>query len=210
MSENQPDAHEGQSEDYEEESESQEELDRVPNIDNGEPLVDFLEVCPQWFLRRCIHFLISARSPRATERGTMLCEAASAVPAGLRLQVVEGYRPLVSQRAMNRHMFEQFRRDNPDWSDTQVQERADRFSAPPDAISRRRTSRRRSDLEIIDENGARLDLSSPYEILDSRQAAPNAPGLSQTARRDRAMLRRVLEPDWLDQLCRRVVALELR
>src|SRR4028118_2373001 len=121
MSENHP-------EDYEEQSESQEELDRVPNVDNGEPLVDFVELCPQLIFAP-VHPLFDFPRVHLVRQSVahMLCEAACALPNGLRLQVVEGYRPIVSQRAMNRYMFDKFRRENPDWSDAQVQERANRF-----------------------------------------------------------------------------------
>jgi D-alanyl-D-alanine dipeptidase len=92
MSENQPEA-------YEEQSESQEELDRVPNVDNGEPLVDFLDACPQLVFAP-VHPLFDFPRVHLVRQSVaqMLCEAASALPTGLRLQVVEGYRPLVSQR----------------------------------------------------------------------------------------------------------------
>ncbi len=199
MIDNHPDAHAEQSEDYEEQSESQEELDGVPNVDNGEPLVDFLQVCPQLVFAP-VHPLFDFPRVHMVRQSVarMLCEAASALPTGLRLQVVEGYRPIVSQRAMNRYMFEKIRGENPEWSEAQVQERANRFSAPPDAISPPpHITGGAVDLEIIDESGARLDFSSPYDILDSRQAAPDAPGLSSTARENRALLRRVLEPTGL-------------
>jgi D-alanyl-D-alanine dipeptidase len=71
-------------------------------------------------------------------------------------------------------------------------------SAPPGAVSPPpHLTGGAVDLEIVDESGARLDFSSPYDILDARQAAPNAAGLSSTARENRALLRRVVEPTGL-------------
>jgi D-alanyl-D-alanine dipeptidase len=95
-------------------------------------------------------------------------------------------------------MVQQVRSENPGWSEEEVQQRANRFSAPPDAVSPPpHITGGAIDVEIVDESGQRLDFTSPFELTDPRQAAPDAPGLSQTARENRALLRRVLEPTGL-------------
>jgi len=179
--------------------ESQEELDRVPIRDNGEPLVDFLQVCPELVFSP-VHPVFEFPRVHLVRQSVaeMLCQAARALPKGLRLQIVEGYRPMSVQWAMFKYWLERGRREHPDWSDQEVKRMAMRFSAPPDAPSPPpHLTGGAVDLEIIDESGQRLDFTSPYELTDPRQAAPLAAGLSDTAQRDRALLRSVLEPTGL-------------
>lgn len=179
--------------------ESQEELDRVPIRDNGEPLVDFLAVCPQLRFAPQHPVFEFPRVHLVRQRvAEMLCQAAHALPNGLHLRIVEGYRPLAVQRAMYRHALAQARQQHPDWSELQIEIEAGRYSAPPDAITPPpHITGGAVDLEIADENDQLLDFFSPYELTDWRQAAPNAPGLTPTAQANRQLLRSVLEPTGL-------------
>ena len=75
---------------------------------------------------------------------------------------------------------------------------AGRYSAPPDAPTPPpHLTGGAVDLEIIDQNGARLDFTSPFDLLDNAQAAFDAPGISIEARANRELLRSVLEPTGL-------------
>lgn len=181
--------------------EDQDELDAVEIRDNGEPLVDFLELCdspkllmapkhPVFELPR-VHLLRESVA-------RMICQAANALPEGLRLQVIEGYRPLQTQRFMYRHALEEARKRFPDWNETQTAREAGRYSAPPDAKTPPpHTTGGAVDLEIVDESGQRLDFFSPFEITDVDHAAMDARGISEQARRNRDLLKRVLEPTGL-------------
>jgi zinc D-Ala-D-Ala dipeptidase len=187
---------------YQEKGESQDELDAVPNVDNGEPLVDFLEACPRLVFAPVHPAFDFPRVHLVRKRvAEMLCEAAALLEkenSDYRLQIVEGYRPMSVQRAMNRAMLERFRAENPDWSDEQVQNYTNRFSAPPDAKSPPpHITGGAIDLEIIDERGQSLDFSSPYAPGDYQFAALDAPEISDVAKKNRALLKRVLEPTGL-------------
>ena len=46
-------------------------------------------------------------------------------------------------------------------------------------------------------NGVRLDFTSPFDLLDNSHAAFDAPGLSDEARRNRDLLKSILEPTGL-------------
>jgi len=179
-----------------ERGESQKELNRVPIRDNGEPLVDFLVVCPR--LRFAPqHPIFDFPRVHLVRRSVaeMLCQAAAALPRGLYLNVVEGYRALPVQRAMYQWALERARRQYPTWSEAHLRREANRYSAPPDARTPPPHSTGAAvDVEIVDENGTVLDFSSPFGVGDLRQTAPNAPGLSEEARANRALLRSVLEP----------------
>ena len=182
-------------------AEDQDELDAVKIEDNGEPLVDFLALCPSdklvlspthpVFEFPRVHLLRQSVAE-------MVCRAARDLPAGLRLQIVEGYRPIAVQRAMYRHALQQAREQSPAADDETIARQAGRYSAPPDAATPPpHLTGGAVDLEIIGAEGARLDFTSPFDLLDNAQAAFDAPGISEQARRNRELLRSVLEPTGL-------------
>ena len=182
-------------------AEDQALLDAVRVEECGEPLVDFLAVEPTDKL------ILSPRHPvfdfprvhLLRERvAKMIVEAANALPDGLRLQIVEGYRPLLVQREHFKHSLDEARKRMPGASEAQIQIEAGRYSAPPDAPTPPpHTTGGAVDLEIIERNGERLDFFSPFELSDSRGAAMNAPGISEQAKKNRALLRSILEPTGL-------------
>ena len=182
-------------------AENQDDLDAVVVRDNGELLVDFLQMCdgdqlvlspthPVFEFPR-VHLLRQSVA-------AMVCRAARALPDGLRLQIVEGYRPIAVQRAMFAHALEQARQTMPDADERAIGLQAGRYSAPPDALTPPpHLTGGAVDLEIIDASGNRLDFTSPFDLLDNTQAAFDAPGISSEARANRALLQSVLEPTGL-------------
>lgn len=180
-------------------AEDQEELDAVVIRECGEPLVDFLEVCPDLVLAPAHPIFEFPRVHMVRESvARMLAQATARVPAGLRLQIVEGYRPLAVQRAHFKRALEEARKRFPGGDEAKIQREAGRYSAPPDAITPPpHLTGGAIDVELIDENGARLDFASPFDILDTKSAAMNARGLSPQAQANRALLREILEPTGL-------------
>ncbi len=182
-------------------AEDQDELDAVVIKDNGEPLVDFLALCnsdklvfspthPVFQFPR-VHLLRQSVAE-------IVCRAAHALPDSLRLQIVEGYRPIAVQRAMFARALEQARQKMPDADERAIYLEAGRYSAPPDAATPPpHLTGGAVDLEIIGADGARLDFTSPFELLDNAQAAFDAPGISDEARKNRDLLKSVLEPTGL-------------
>ena len=182
-------------------AEDQDELDAVRIEDNGEPLVDFLALCPSdklvfspthpVFEFPRVHLLRKSVAE-------MVCQAAQNLPDGLRLQIVEGYRPIAVQRAMYRHALQQARKRLPDADDKTLALEAGRYSAPPDAATPPpHLTGGAVDLEIIGAGGARLDFTSPFDLNDMNHTAFDAPGISAEARRNRDLLKSVLEPTGL-------------
>ena len=180
-------------------AEDQDELDAVRIEECGEPLVDFLELCPRLILSPRHPVFEFPRVHMARQSvARMLCEAAHRLPVGLRLQVVEGYRPLAVQREHFKHSLEEARKRFPGADEAKIRLEAGRFSAPPDAITPPpHLTGGAVDVEIIDENGERLDFISPYDFFDMRHAAMNARGLSEQAQQNRALLRGIMEPTGL-------------
>ena len=181
-------------------AEDQDELDAVVIIDNGEPLVDFLENAPPRLVFAPTHpvFDLARVHLLRASVARMIHEAARALPDGMFLQIVEGYRPIETQRLMFAHSLERARERFPDADEATILREAGRYSAPPDAITPPpHITGGAVDLGILDANGERLDVISPYEMMDQRQAAMNARGLSETAEKNRALLRSILEPTGL-------------
>ena len=182
-------------------AEDQDELDAVPIEDNGESLVDFLELCDSDKL------LLSKEHPvfefprvhlLRESVARMVCEAARNLPDGLRLQIVEGYRPIAVQRAMYRHSMQQARERLPDADERALATEAGRYSAPPDAPTPPpHLTGGAVDLEIVGAEGVRLDFTSPFDLQDMSHTAFDAPGLSDEARKNRDLLKSILEPTGL-------------
>ncbi len=182
-------------------AEDQAELDAVHIEECGEPLVDFLALAPtpKLVLAPAHPLFKYPRVHLLRERvARMVIEAANALPDGLRLQIVEGYRPLIVQRAHFRHALEEARSRMTGASEAQIQTEAGRYSAPPDAPTPPpHTTGGAVDLEIINERGERLDFFSPLELLDLQGAAMDSDAISDAAKANRALLRSVLEPTGL-------------
>jgi len=168
---------------------------RVPIRDNEEPLVDILSGSPalRWAPRHPVFHHKRARLCR--ERvAKMLAEAQAQLPAGVHIQVVEGWRSPEAQRMMYRATWEEMRRRHPDWSELAMKRLVNRFSAPPDLprIPPPHTTGGALDLNLVNSAGEALDFSSPFELTDRTAAAMAVRGLSHTARANRRMLAEAL------------------
>jgi D-alanyl-D-alanine dipeptidase len=170
------------------------ELRSVPIRDNGEPLIDFMELSDRlyWQPEHPVFEYQRFRLARETV-ARMLARAAESLPAALRLAVVEGWRPPSIQQAMHHATRERLRREHPEWSEAQLIEAAERFSAPMDEqVPPPHTTGGAVDVHLVDAAGQILDFQSPYTILDPRGAPFAAEGLSAEARRNRELLHRAM------------------
>lgn len=165
------------------------DLRRIPIVECGEELADFLAGCPELLLDRPRY---RYRRETLLRRGVAerLCRAARRLPPGFRLAVIEGWRAPHIQRRMYRTSWEWWRARHPDWSDTTLRRVVNRFTAPPDnpRVPPPHTTGGALDLMLADVSGAALDHCSPYDPFDPRGYPLDAPGLSETARNTRAIL----------------------
>lgn len=171
------------------------ELRRIPIRENGEPLVDFLELCPElyWVPRHPVFEYERFRLLRRTP-AEMLARAQARLPEGIRLAVVEGWRPPEIQRRMHEETRARLRGEHPHWSDRHLTREANRFSAPMDPrVPPPHTTGGAVDLHLTDADGEILDFISPYSLMDRHGTPRDAKGLSAEARRNRKLLREVLE-----------------
>lgn len=171
------------------------ELRRIPIQENGEPLVDFVELCAAilWAER---HPVFEYQRQRLLRKGVAerLARAVELLPPGIRLVVVEGWRAPAIQEHMHADTRRRLRAEHPDWAERALSRMVNRFSAPMDRrVPPPHTTGGAMDLHLADERGEVLDFTSPYGILDPRGAPAAARGLSPEAARNRAILRQALE-----------------
>ena len=167
-------------------------LRRIPIRENGEPLVDFLEACPGAIPAAPVFEYTHATLVRKSV-AEMLNRAIAALPEGYRLGILEGWRPRYIQRRMYLTSWLRFKKLHPDWSDLQVRRVLNRMVAPPDAaVPPPHSTGGAVDVFLVDDEGERIDLYSPYEMFDPRCYPAFAKGLSETALRNRTILREAM------------------
>lgn len=162
----------------------------IPIRECGEPLVDFTALYPElyWVPR---HPVFAYRRLTLLREGVArrLAQAAQALPPGLRLAVVEGWRAPAIQARMREATRERLAREHPGWPPATLARMVNRFSAPLDpAAPPPHTTGAAVDVHLVDERGAPLDMVSPYDLLDPRAAPADASQLSPEAARNRQVL----------------------
>lgn len=168
------------------------DLKRIPIIDNGEPLVDYLELCPKLVKARPRWRYNRASYLRKTV-AEMLCVAASALPPGYKLAILEGWRPEYIQKRMYISSWQRWKERHPEWSDAQLRRVVNRFTAPIHGkVPPPHSTGGAFDLVLANDEGWELDMVSPFEPFDPRAYPTDSKGLSETATRHRALLAEAL------------------
>jgi zinc D-Ala-D-Ala dipeptidase len=168
--------------------EGMDRVSRVPVRDNGEPLVNVAELD--------LGVSLAASHPWSSfprvywvrrSVAEMLEEAQQSLPAGVRLELLEGYRPLRIQRRLFAAAYRHLRSRHPRWTPAQLREAANVLVADPVIAPPPHSTGGAVDVMLVDARGQRLDMTSPYPC--SEASAPTAcPGLAAEARANRALL----------------------
>ena len=170
------------------------QLRHVRIVENGEELVDFLEVCPDLMLDRA-RFHYRRETVMRRTLAEKLGEANRNLPSGYRLVIIEGWRAPHIQRRMYKAVWERFKQQTPHWSDVTLKRVVNRFSAPMDLrVPPPHTTGGAVDLMLADSDGNALDHTSPFDPYDPHSALFGASGLSDTARKTRSILAEALLP----------------
>ncbi|MFE9459635.1 M15 family metallopeptidase [Streptomyces californicus] len=127
----------------------------VPVADCGEPLVDVRGSLPVDDRRADTTGSYAHLRSGVLDR---LVQAQSFLPDGLRLLLVEGYRPPDLQRLYFEKYADDLRADNPAWSDDQVHQAASRFVSPPEIAPH--SAGAAVDLTLVDADGIELDMGT--------------------------------------------------
>ncbi len=165
----------------------------IPIEDNGEPLVDVFEVCPELkWLEESPRFDFPRFGTARVSVANMLKTAQESLPKGLSLMIVGAFRPFETQKAMYDIVKAETQEKYPHWSEEFVVQYINVFSAPPIWDSPPpHTTGGAVDLGIVDAKGERLDFVSPFQM--GWESAPTyVDGLSAEARKNRDLLIDVL------------------
>jgi D-alanyl-D-alanine dipeptidase len=165
-----------------------ERVSRVPVRENGEPLVNVAELelgvrladSHPWSSFPRVYWV------RATV-AEMLATAQRSLPGGVRLELLEGYRPIRIQRRLFAAAYRHLRSRHPRWTPSQLREAANVLVADPSIAPPPHSTGGAVDVMLVDEQGRRLDMSSPLPCSDL--SAPTVcAGLSAEARANRTLL----------------------
>ncbi|MFE0375758.1 nitrilase-related carbon-nitrogen hydrolase [Streptomyces inhibens] len=161
----------------------------IPVKECGEPLVDVRTAAPA--------LLVAA--DRHDERGAFaylregvlrrLLAAQEALPDGLRLQFVEGYRPPGLQRRYFEEYADELRAGFPEWDGARIHQAASRYVSPPEIAPH--SAGGAVDLTLITADGADVDMGTPIDASPEESDGAcytSAPGLTPAARANRRVL----------------------
>jgi zinc D-Ala-D-Ala dipeptidase len=127
-----------------------------------------------------------------------LAQAARRVPHGVRLQVVEAYRPPSAQRSYFVAYCAQLLRRDPQLSRGEGEVLASRFVAPPDVAAH--PSGAAVDITLVDPLGRPLDMGTPIDATPEESSGAcylEASGIDREARARRRLLAECLEAEGL-------------
>jgi D-alanyl-D-alanine dipeptidase len=166
-------------------------VDRVSRVlvrDNGEPLINVAELdlgvrladSHPWSSFPRVYWVRSTVAE-------MLAAAQRNLPGGVRIELLEGYRPLRIQRRLFAAAYRHLRSRHPRWTPAQLREAANVLVADPSIAPPPHSTGGAIDVMLVDEQGRRLDMSSPLPW--SEHSAPtDCAGLSGEARANRTLL----------------------
>jgi D-alanyl-D-alanine dipeptidase len=161
---------------------SDERITSIPAVESGEALVDLETVG------------ISAEGRQYVREGLAdrLAVAQTFLPTGVRLHVVEGLRPLESQREIYDGYLAEVKSLNPDIPDDEARTLASRFVSPVEVAPH--VAGAAVDLTLIGENGP-FDLGTPIDATPEQSNGAcffEATNISRDARTNRSLLADVL------------------
>ncbi|GAA0384409.1 M15 family metallopeptidase [Micromonospora gifhornensis] len=139
----------------------------VPGVDDGDPLVDLRDV-PE--LRLDGRAADPAGAYARLRQGMVdrLLAAQRTLPDGLRLLVIEGYRPYEAQLNIFTSYRDELRRNHPDWSPQRVYEETTKFVSPVEVAPH--STGGAVDLTLCTADGSEVDMGTPVD------ATPEASG----------------------------------
>jgi D-alanyl-D-alanine dipeptidase len=122
-----------------------------------------------------------------------LVRAQRALPGGLRLLLVEGYRPLSLQTAYFDDYKAELRRAHPQWSSERVHVEASKYVSPPEVAPH--STGGTIDLTLCTEDGVEQDMGTPVNaspMASGNACFTDAASISDAARANRSVLGRAL------------------
>lgn len=157
-------------------------LNRVKELENGEPLVLITESCPS--VRVARPTVIPYLRKTVAE---MLEQAAASLPEGIHMGVVDAWRPFDRQVKIYKWMWRSLEKARPDLPFAAKRRIINRFVAPVDQPAPPgHTTGAAVDVWLFDSDQNEIDVTSPFERLAG--APTYVFGLSAEAQRNRMIL----------------------
>lgn len=158
-------------------------INKIPIVDNGEPLIDLRN-------RRDTRFVVLAPGCLPYVRESilgMLIKAQSHLPWQYHLRISTALRTLDMQSRMYWSNFERIQKEHPQWPLSSVRRACNKFFAPPDTKAPPgHCTGGAVDLTLVDLTGKPLDMTSPLQRWEG--AYTHVEGLSAQAQSNRDML----------------------
>ena len=168
------------------------QLKRIPIIECSEPLVNYLKLSPRIVPGKG-RWEYSRESLLRESVANRLVRAASALPNGYKLAVLEGWRPPHIQKRMYLASYNRWKERHPEWSDIALRRLANRFTAPiHPKVPPPHTTGGALDVWLANEAGEILDHIRPYEVGDRIAYPTITKGLGATALGHRRILAEAL------------------
>jgi D-alanyl-D-alanine dipeptidase len=151
-------------------------------VENGERMVDIRAAAPEILIPRPTTIPWARESVVA-----MLREVARPLPDGVRLAVLEAWRPMQRQKRHYDRFRELLRTDHPTWPEATLRRMTNRFFHPYDRKQPPgHCTGGAVDVRLHGPDGMKLDMLSPYERWPG--AATNVRGLTPRAAANRRLL----------------------
>ncbi|MEU5207957.1 nitrilase-related carbon-nitrogen hydrolase [Streptomyces sp. NPDC020742] len=165
----------------------------IPVEESGEPLVDVRTAAPS--LRVADDQQDRTGAFAQLREGVLkrLLVAQEALPDGLRLEFVEGYRPLQLQRRYFEGYAAELRAAHPDRDAALIHEAASRYVSPPEIAPH--SAGGAVDLTLVTADGEPVDMGTPINASPEESDGAcytSAPGLTPAARANRRVLNAAL------------------
>ena len=169
------------------------ELRRVKIFENGEELVDFLQICSELRLDRPRFNYRRETLLRKTVAGMLRDANRSLMRKGYRIQIIEGWRAPLIQKRMYAAVWELMKTRHPDWSETKLLRTVNQFTAPMNPrVPPPHTTGGAIDVALTDLAGNEMDVLSPYLQHDIQGFYTDASKLTDEARKHRDLLSEAL------------------
>ncbi|OJF15345.1 M15 family metallopeptidase [Couchioplanes caeruleus] len=132
----------------------------VPSVDGGEPMIDLREV-PELRLDGRVADAEGSYARMRAEVASRLVDAQRKLPDGLRLLVVEGYRPYAAQHAIWTRYRDELRRRHPSWPAGRLLVETSKFVSPVEVAPH--STGGAVDLTLCTADGIELDMGTPID-----------------------------------------------
>lgn len=165
----------------------------IPVQDCDEPLLDVRTAAPGLLVATDCQ---DAAGDYARLRAGVLqrlLAAQETLPDGLRLQIVEGYRPPALQRRYFEGYADRLRATHPDWDAGRIHRAASRFVSPPEIAPH--SAGGAVDLTLVTAEGKEVDMGTPIDASPEESNGAcytGAPDLTPAARAHRRVLNSAL------------------